>query len=45
MATLIIWYFIWVIGALSLGLIVYKVFDKFLDLLKGMIDLICQNYD
>jgi len=31
MATLIIYYFIFVIGAISLGLIVYKVFDKILD--------------
>lgn len=45
MTALLVYYFIYVVGALSLGLIVYKVFDKILDFISDLTDLICHNYD
>jgi len=43
MALLLVQYFLWMITAITLGLIVYKVFDKILDFLVDLSDLICHN--
>jgi len=37
MTALLFYYFIFGIGAVSFGLIVYKIFDKFLDFLSDFI--------
>jgi hypothetical protein len=40
MVALLTYYFIFSIGAIALGLIMYKVFDKFIDIIADYIDSI-----